>query len=141
MRRGVGGVFVDSIQLHSVEARLAGQQPARPGDTVQVSLGWQALAAPAANYAVSLQLLGPGGDLVASADRTPGNGFRPTTGWQVGEQINDRLALSLPADAAPGVYQLLAVLYDPATGQRLPVHHDGVADSDHLLLLELPVEQ
>lgn len=140
----VQAAFSDSIQLDRAEVRLAGQQPgqqtAMPGDTVQVTLEWQALAAPTGNFVVSLQLLEPDGTLVASADRTPGNGFQPTGAWLAGEQVIDRFALSLPANAAPGAYHLMVVLYDPATGQRLPVQNDGAEVSDHLLLLKLSVE-
>lgn len=145
----VAATFGDSIVLERAEVRLAGgakldtapAQPtqAAPGDTLQVELNWAALNAPAANYNISLQLLGPDGSLVASTDRTPGNGFRPTTSWQAGEPIVDRFAITVPPSAAPGVYRLLVVLYDPATGQRLPVQVAGAPAGDSLLLLELPV--
>lgn len=140
----VEGAFGDNIALESAEVRLAGSAgidtppaQAAPGDTLQVELKWAALAAPQANYNVSLQLLGPDGALVAAADRTPGNGFRPTATWQAGEQVVDRFALAVPAGAAPGVYQLRLVLYDPATGQRLPVQLAGAPAGDSLLFQEL----
>jgi hypothetical protein len=150
----IAATFGDSIVLTRAEVRLGGHgvgfdtaswetptQPtqAAPGDTLQVKLNWQALAAPATNYNVSLQLLGPDGSLVTSTDRTPGNGFRPSAGWQAGEQIIDRFAVTVPANAAPGDYRLLVVVYDPATGQRLPVQLAGAPASDSLLLLELPL--
>ena len=138
--------FGEQIRLRSAQVRLAGYPPAAqvdaaPGDTLQVELRWKAQEAPSANYVMSLQLLGPDGALAAAADRTPGNGFRPTTGWQPGEPIADRLALAIPNDASPGLYYLHVVLYDPATGQRLPVQVAGAPAGDGLLLLELPVMQ
>lgn len=145
----VAATFGDSIALERAEVRLAGgvaeaaaptqSTQAAPGDTLQVELNWAALATPAANSNVSLQLLGPDGALAASSDRTPGNGFRPTADWQAGEQVVDRFAVAVPASAAPGVYRLLVVLYDPATGQRLPVQVAGAPAGDSLLLFELPV--
>lgn len=144
----VAVTFGDRIELESAEVRLARDiadttpaQPAQiaPGDTLQVELNWAALAAPAASYNISLQLLGPDGSLAASTDRTPGNGFRPTTSWQAGEQVVDRFAITVPSNAAPGIYHLLVVLYDPATGQRLPVQVAGAPAGDSLLLLEFPV--
>lgn len=145
----VEAAFGDGIVLERAEVRLAGgagldTAPVQPpeaalGDTMQVELTWTALAAPGASYNVSLQLLGPDGALAAATDRTPGNGFRATTTWQAGEQVVDRFALTVPPGAAPGLYRLLVVLYDPATGQRLPVQVAGAPAGDSLLLQELSV--
>lgn len=136
--------FGEQIRLRSAQVRLAGHPPAAqvdaaPGDTLQVELRWQAQETLSANYVMSLQLLGPDGALAAAVDRTPGNGFRPTTGWQPGETIVDRLALAIPGDASPGLYRLHVVLYDPATGQRLPVQVAGAPAGDSLLLAEFLV--
>ncbi len=44
-----------------------------------------------------------------------------TSAWQVGEILNDTHRLTLPADLKPGTYRIIVGLYDPQTGQRLPL--------------------
>jgi hypothetical protein len=38
---------------------------------------------------------------------------------EAGEQIDDFKQLQIPADADPGVYQILIGMYDPLTGERM----------------------
>ena len=55
----------------------------------------------------------------AQSDAVPAEWTRPTTGWLPGEYVLDRHAIILPADLPAGKYDLVAGLYDPATGERL----------------------
>ena len=41
--------------------------------------------------------------------------------WLPGEIISDTHALALPATLLPGRYTLRLGLYDPASGERLPI--------------------
>ena len=86
-------------------------------------------------YTAFVHLLDPAGQLVAQSDRPPLDGFYPTDAWLPGYPVRDRYALALPPDLAPGTYRLVAGLYDPTTGQRLPVV-DG-ADAVELGALEI----
>jgi hypothetical protein len=54
-------------------------------------------------------------------DSPPVGGSRPTTGWRVGELIEDRYGLLIPANVPPGEYTIQVGMYDPATLARLPV--------------------
>lgn len=86
-----------------------GRVQALSGDTLQVSLRWQATSPPAGNYTVFLQLLDSNGQVKAQRDRQPGDGLFPTAGLQAGQVINDNLAL--PLDVPPGHYRLITGLY------------------------------
>ena len=104
---------------------------ARPGDTLLVSLQWQATAAMPIDYTVFTQLWDASGQVAAQLDSQPASGTRPTSGWQPGEMVLDRKAILLPADLPPGSYTLQVGLYDLATLQRLTLSASG---DDHILL-------
>lgn len=94
------------------------------GERVPLMLFWQATAAPGAEWNVFVQALDSQGVVRAARDLPPVNGTFPTSQWQVGDLVRDPHRLELPADMPPGVYRLVAGLYDPATGTRL-VAPDG----------------
>jgi len=107
---------------------------ARPGSTVKISPYWQAMVEKmAASYTVSIQVLNPEGRLVTQHDSPPRNGEAPTTGWLLDEVVADEHALSLPADLPAGDYTVIAVVYDPASGQRLR----GLDGKDFVVLAPL----
>ena len=72
-----------------------------------------------------LQLLAADGALVAQHDGPPNGGYTPTTTWTAGRPIHSRSGLATAPVLAPGSYRLIAGLYDPATGDRLPVDQNG----------------
>ena len=92
-----------------------------PGQVLPAELVWQSLAATKTDYHVFLQLLAADGRLAAQHDGPPGGGYAPTSTWPAGQEIVTRHGLALPPDLTPGVYQLIAGLYDPASGLRLAV--------------------
>lgn len=97
-----------------------------PGQTLRLTLHWQATAPLAKSLKVFTHLVGAINPVNASPvwaqmDSEPAGGSRPTTGWQVGETIDDLYGLELPASAAPGDYFLEVGMYDPQTLVRLPV--------------------
>ena len=84
-----------------------------PGDTLTVTLVWQAKDTPTASYHVFLHLLGPDSALVSQSDGIPANWTRPTTGWLAGEYVADVHVLTLPTDMSSGDYTLSTGLYIP----------------------------
>ncbi len=104
---------------------------ARPGDTLLVTLQWQASAPMPLNYTVYTQLRDAAGQVAAQLDSQPASGTRPTSGWQPGETILDRKAILLPPDLPPGSYTLQVGLYELATLKRLTL---AVGGADHILL-------
>ena len=93
----------------------------RAGDSVDLTLVWQALAPVQESYTVFTHLLGPDGKVASQLDAPPLRGSRPTNTWGTGEVLIDRYRLPLPADAPPGEYLAEVGLYLPGTGERLPV--------------------
>ena len=65
------------------------------------------------------------GQVVAGHDSEPGAGSLPTSRWQPGWRILDEYEIVLPADLAPGTYDLYAGLYGPS-GERLPQDEYGL---------------
>ncbi len=58
---------------------------------------------------------------LAQMDRPPAEGAYPTSLWDPGEVIRDVVRIPLPAQVPPGDYEIVAGLYEFATGVRLPV--------------------
>ncbi|MFN8500157.1 MAG: glycosyltransferase family 39 protein [Anaerolineae bacterium] len=93
----------------------AAPNPARPGEIVAVLLRWTPGGPVAPDLKVSLRLVGPNGGTVWQRDRAPGDGSFPSSAWQSGQPVDDRIAVRLPADLAPGDYTWRVVVYDAAT--------------------------
>jgi 4-amino-4-deoxy-L-arabinose transferase-like glycosyltransferase len=96
-----------------------------PGDTLSLTLHWQALAPLDEDYTVFTHLLGAhnpatNGPLWAGHDSQPVGGHYATGVWQPGEVILDVHPLTIPTDAPPGQYRLEVGLYLLSTMTRLP---------------------
>lgn len=92
------------------------------GDTLDVTLYWEVLKAPAMNYTLYVSLVDGLTDVVAQRDTYPGLGNDPTLYWQPGEIIAD--TVHVPVEQASGGPVLLDVvvgLYDLTSSSRLPV--------------------
>ena len=92
----------------------------KAGDFLAVRLDWQALAQPAANHSAFIQLLDADGRVVAQRDLPLQSDGAPSSAWQPGQQASTRAAMAVPAGSAPGPHRLIAGLYDPQSGARLP---------------------
>lgn len=109
------------------------EKPLVPGDLLPVHLVWQATQVPDQRYKAFIQLLAPDDQPIAQNDGEPAGWSRPTTSWQVGEMIDDRRGILLPADLPAGRYRLVVGWYPVDGGERLPV----VSGSGELLGTEL----
>jgi hypothetical protein len=75
------------------------------------------------------------GAIVAQDDAVPRRWTYYTTWWERGEVVEDVIPLALDG-VSPGEYGLLVGLYDPKTGERLPVYSaDGQRYPDDTLPL------
>jgi len=109
----------------------------KPGDTLHLTLYWQALAEMDTSYTVFTHLLDSDSRIWGQKDSVPGNGTLPTTSWSSGEIITDRYEIAVHPDAQPGRYVLEIGFYDADTGQRLPVvGQEGQQLDDRVLLPE-----
>jgi serine/threonine-protein kinase len=106
----------------------------KPGDTLPVTLTWQAMQPPGQSYTVFVHLTRADGRPVAQQDGLPADGSRPTDSWSLGEQINDPHQLTVPPGTPAGEYWLRVGMY--SNGVRLPVTDPGQAtDADDSIVL------
>jgi hypothetical protein len=102
--------------LEAVEARTG---PAR------LTLWWQALQAPRADYTVFVHLFDPDTDaIVAQSDAMPRGGAYPTSWWAAGEVVSETVTLSLEG-IPEGTYRLAVGLYDQTVTRLAAVGPDG----------------
>jgi 4-amino-4-deoxy-L-arabinose transferase-like glycosyltransferase len=111
-----GAALGETIRL-SAFAWQAGRTPPIAGDTITVTLTWDALGRPPADYTVFVHLDGPAGP-AAFGDGPPAEDTYPTGLWDRGEQIVDRHPVRLPEEMPAGDYRLIVGLYD-AVGVRV----------------------
>ncbi len=90
------------------------------GESLDLTLYWQARRQQATNYSSLAQLIDDEGKVVSAQDNLhPGQ--YPTNLWQPWGYVTDPHRLSLPPDTPPGQYTLVVGLYEPDTWRRLPV--------------------
>ncbi len=97
------------------------RQVVHPGETLHVTLYWQALSPMEEDYTVFTHLLWPPDQVWAQEDDQPRDGQSPTSTWQPGQIIEDHYQLTLPGESPVGVYEIEIGLYLSATGDRLKV--------------------
>ena len=129
--------FDNQIRLRSYACQRASL---KPGETVRLTLEWEAMRALDEPYKVFVHVLGQNGLPIAQQDNEPLNGTYPTTRWQGGERVSDPYAFSLPADLAAGEYQVEVGLYRISDLSRLPVlDEDQSVVDDKVFLTPLTV--
>jgi 4-amino-4-deoxy-L-arabinose transferase-like glycosyltransferase len=140
----VGASFGGQVALlgYTVEGQeAAGVIDIEPGQTLRLTLYWQARQSPDKSYTVFVHLVGAGERIVGQQDSVPVQGTYPTTLWMPGEIVVDEYALTVKPDAPAGRYRLAVGLYDAATSTRLPAADaSGVASPDGRVWLESTVE-
>jgi hypothetical protein len=110
------GNFGDQIRL---SAYTIPRTVAQPGEQLPVTFYLQSLAPMQTNYNVLVRLVGQDGQEIWREDGWPWGA--PTSDWPLREIRPDGHTIQLPADAAPGLYQLNLSFYDPATLVPLPI--------------------
>jgi hypothetical protein len=103
------------------------------GRTCQIVLKWLAQAQPSADYTVFIHLWRRG-EFITGFDAPPLANDYPTSLWAAGEVILDPHPLDLTS-LPPGDYQIKVGLYNPATGDRLPVTVSRSSLPDHAVPL------
>jgi hypothetical protein len=119
---------------------LVGRETIQPGDELVFTLYWQTLEPMDRDYKVFIHLVDEAETIVAQGDALPTADFYPTSQWLPGEIINDTHRSTIPTALPTGRYRLLVGLYDPGTGQRLPVlAEDGQPVDDRVLVTSFQV--
>lgn len=93
---------------------------AQPGETLDLTLYWQAQRALEIDYQVFVHLLDSDGNLVAQSDKLNPGDF-PTRRWPLDKYVPDEHRLILPDNLPPGDYTLFTGLWVQSEGWRLPV--------------------
>jgi hypothetical protein len=101
-----------SLQGYDLESRK---------DRLTLTLYWRSEAQTETDYTRFVHLRDQQGHIVAQNDGPPGGRVYLTSLWDAGEVIADEAVIQLPQDLVPASYALVIGLYDPVTGQRLPV--------------------
>jgi hypothetical protein len=100
-----------------------------PGERLDLTLYWQALARPAEHYTLAIQMVSavPGETATLVNFNTWTGGGNYSTGvWHAGDVIADRYRLRLPDDVSRAQgWWLQVILFSGADGARLPFALDG----------------
>jgi hypothetical protein len=122
----------DLIQSSGADCHLS---PARCALTL--TLYWRSEAPLMVDYTTFVHLRNGAGETVAQKDAPPLHGAYPTSLWDPGEMMIDKMIVPLPDHLAPGKYTLVVGMYDFQTGQRLAVP-ENPANEVYLTDVEIP---
>jgi hypothetical protein len=107
----------------------------QPGDSIHLTLFWQALEEMDERYTVFTHLIDGAGHIWGQKDNEPADGFYPTIEWQRGEIVRDQYDLIIPFGVPPGEYQIEVGMYVAGTGERLKAFdEDGRFQADKVRL-------
>jgi len=95
-----------------------------PGETIHLTLYWQALAPVSEDFTVFTHVVGDGDRIWAQQDSQPQGGQAPTSSWVPGKLVVDEHDLAIHPEAPPGVCELEVGMYRTG-GRRLRVLADG----------------
>jgi hypothetical protein len=90
------------------------------GQTIDLTLYWQAQVQPSLNYSVLAQLVDTGRNIYGAQDNLHPGQF-PTSQWPPWGYVADPHRVPVPPGTPPGDYALVVGLYRPDTWQRLPI--------------------
>ena len=128
--------FGDSIRLRGYTLLT---QKAVSGDTLQLTLFWEATKPIDTRYKVFTHIVDGRGNIVGQRDSDPGGGGRLTTGWQPGELIPDNYGMPISPGTPPGDHVLRVGIYNPEDGVRLPISRGEELVGDALDLVTVPI--
>lgn len=138
MAREVNRRFGSSIVL--VGYTLSPEAEMKPGETLHLTLYWQASERVYERYTAFTHVIDERGDKVGQKDDEPQRGYRPTVLWQPGETIADTLEIPISSTASPGRYRIVTGMYNSVTQQRLAAFAaDGTSLGDYVPLAEIVV--
>lgn len=134
------GRFPNPLQANfNGEAALVGyaldRRVVRPGETIRLTLYWQALAPMDENYSVIAHVLGAENQVWARNTGWPVDGDVPTSTWEPGQVVEDIRDLTVGLTTPPSFYDIEVALYNDQRNDRLPiVAEDGHWLDDRVLL-------
>jgi hypothetical protein len=123
------------------EINLVGYDLARsPDGEYGLTLVWQAIEEPAADYTVFVHVLDQDGTCcIWQQDIMPRQNQYPMSRWLSGEVVEDSYEIILPNDLPTGEYRIEVGLYVAETGQRLLAEMPGELESDMVMLRPIQI--
>jgi len=113
-----------------------------PGDTIDLTLYWQAQRKMEKDYTVFVHLIDEEGQIWGQKDNQPEGGFYPTSFWDVEEVIKDEYRFQVRPETPAGEYQIEVGMYLLDTNERLPLKdRSGEMIDDAILLGPVQVER
>jgi hypothetical protein len=117
------------------------RESAHPGESVALTVYWQAMEKPSQLYAVFNHLRASDNSTLWHGDSWPQAGLYTTDHWSKNEVVAETYTIVIPENIAPGEYPLYTGVYDPFTGDRLPAMslHGERLLNDEFILFRLTV--
>ena len=112
---------------------------AQPGESLLLTLWWQARAAPRDERSVLIQVLDSMGVIAAQADGPPARGSRSTSQWRAGETVIDSHQIALSANLPPGSYTLIFGMYRWPSLERLALRNADARQPDDVVRIPITV--
>ncbi|HQY94999.1 MAG TPA: hypothetical protein PLS79_25530, partial [Caldilinea sp.] len=100
---------------------VAARLPDQLSDPFYLTLFWHANAPIDSDYTVFVHVVDSRGRMIGQWDQTPAAGAAPTSGWTPGRIVVDDYRIDLDRAGAQNPVRVLVGLYDPVTGERLPL--------------------
>ena len=127
-------LFDDDLQLLAYEVK-------RNDNQVIFTLHWRSQQRMTTDYKIFVHIFDPATDIpLAQDDSRPRREAYPTIYWEPGEQLADRIPISLRG-IPPGQYGVAIGVYDPVTGARLTVvRPDGMLVKDGRFIPDTIIE-
>ena len=129
MPQQTSAVFDGQFALRAYETQLLPRS-----QHLRVTLYWQSVAPPRANYSVFVHVLDADGRTIAQQDAVPGagKGFPPLD-WSPDDIVADDWMVQMPPSSGRH-YRLRVGMYDYTTGQRLSVSDGPIPIGDFIVL-------
>ncbi len=106
-----------------------------PGDDWELTLYWEALAHMDVDYTVFIHVEDAAGNIVAQTDLPPTGGLYPTSAWKPGHTLKVSYRVTIPEGTPAVEYRVIVGLYDPITGERVPLLDATGAPADNQLIV------
>ena len=123
--RSAGGTFGGQLRLlgHGLD-----RTEVRPGGSLHLTLGWQAVGPISADYHVLTILRDARGQVAEQSQRGLGGGGEGTSAWEPGRWVFRGASLPIRAAIGPGEYRLAVGVYDSRARRTLALDADGAEE-------------
>jgi hypothetical protein len=115
--------------------KLSGYDAQIVAENIHLTLYWESAGITNVDYTTFVHIRDQTGQVIAQKDNPPAEGAYPTSLWDTGEVIRDKFMVPLPGYPAAKQYELLVGMYNPATGERLPLTN-SVGDAISLTIFQ-----